>query len=53
MVKKVCVVCFKEFANKSNLNRHNETFHRSHVQPPVDKFADPTQSDELYGDDDV
>ena len=53
MVKNVCVTCFKEFANKSNLNRHTETFHSSHVQPPVDDFDDPTQSGELYSDDAV
>ena len=47
------MTCFKELANKSNLNRHTETFHRSHVQPPVDEFDDPTQSGVLYGDDHV
>ena len=47
------MTCFKEFANKSNLNRHTETFHRSHVLPPVDEFDDPTQSGELYSDDAV
>ena len=49
MVKNVCVTCFKQFANKSNLNRHTETFHSSHVQPPVDEFDDPRQSSGLNG----
>ena len=53
MAKKVCMTCFKVFANKSNLNRHTKTFHSSHVQLPVDEFDDPIQSGGLYGDDGV
>ena len=53
MVKKVCVDCLKVFVNKSNLNRHTETAHSSHVQPTVDEFDDPTQSGVLYSDDAV
>ena len=44
MVKKVCVICLKVFANKSNLNKHTKTVHRTHVQPPVDEFDNPRQS---------
>ena len=51
MVKKVCVDCLKVFANKSNLNRHTETVHRTPVQPRVDVFDDPTQSDGVFGGD--
>ena len=51
MVKKVCVDCLKVFVNKSNLNRHTETAHSSHVQPPVDD--DSRQSVGMYGDDAV
>ena len=46
-IAKVCVPCFQVFANKSNLKRHNKTFHRPHVQPPVDN--DPRQSGEMNG----
>ena len=41
MVKNVCVPCFQEFANKSNLNRHTKMVHRTHVQSTVDD--DPRQ----------
>ena len=49
MAKNVCVTCFKQFANKSNLNRHTEKFHSSHVQPTVDEFDDSRQSSGVYG----
>ena len=36
MLPKLCTHCNKWFSCKSSLNRHTKTFHRPHVQPPVD-----------------